>query len=56
MKAITAVVGGLLVEVLKDHVGAPQLVNVIGPLYLRNKHRALNKRPVSFKCWVLEPL
>ena len=32
-KAIAAVVGGLLEEALKDHVGAPQLANVVGPPY-----------------------
>ena len=31
-KAIAAVVGGLLEEALKDHVGAPQLANAVGPL------------------------
>ena len=36
-KAIAAVVGGLLEKELKGHVGAPQLVNVISPPYLRNK-------------------
>ena len=34
MKAITAMVGGLLEEALKDHVGVPQLDNVVGQLYL----------------------
>ena len=37
MKAITGVVGGLLKEVLKDHIGAPQLENIVGLPYLRNK-------------------
>ena len=32
--AIAAVVEGLLEEVLKNHVGAPQLKNVLSPLYL----------------------
>ena len=36
MKAIAAVVGGLLEEALKDNVGAPQLEN-IGQPYLQNK-------------------
>ena len=33
-KAIAAVVRGLLEEELKDHVGAGQLANVVGPPYL----------------------
>ena len=33
-KAIAAVVGGLLEEMLKNHIGVPQLVNVVGPPYL----------------------
>ena len=37
MKAITGIVGGLLKEVLKDHIGVLQLENVIGLPYLRNK-------------------
>ena len=36
-KAIAAVVRGLLEEALKDHIGAPQLANVVDPPYLRNK-------------------
>ena len=36
MKAISAVVGGLLEKALKDHVGVPQLENVVGPPYLQN--------------------
>ena len=34
MKAIAGVVRGLLEEALKDHVGAPQLENIVGPPYL----------------------
>ena len=34
MKAIAAVVGGLLEEALKNHVGVWQLENMVGPLYL----------------------
>ena len=37
MNAIVFVVGFLLEKALKDHVGAPQLQNIVGPLYLRNK-------------------
>ena len=37
-KAIAAVVGGLLEEALKDHVGAPQLANVVGPPYTFKIH------------------
>ena len=37
MKAITAMVRGLLEEALKDPIGAPQLENVVGPPYLQNK-------------------
>ena len=55
-EAFSIVVGGLLEEALKDHIGAPQLENVVGPPYLRNKRRASNKRSVSFKCWVFEAL
>ena len=36
-KAIAAMVGGLLEEALKYHVGAPLLANIVGPPYLRNK-------------------
>ena len=36
-KAIAALVGVLLEEALKHHVGVLQLGNVVGPLYLRNK-------------------
>ena len=34
MKAIAALVGGLLEEAFKDHVGALQIEKVVGPLYL----------------------
>ena len=37
MKAIAAIVGGLLGEVPKDHIGVSQLENVIRPPYLQNK-------------------
>ena len=33
MKAIVGVVRGLLEEALKDHVGAPQLENIVGLPY-----------------------
>ena len=33
MKVIAAMVGGLLEEALKDHVGAPQLDNIVGSPY-----------------------
>ena len=36
MKALAVLFGGLE-EVLKGHVGAPQIENVAGPLYLPNK-------------------
>ena len=35
MKAIASMVGGFLEEALKDHVGVPQLENVVGPSYLQ---------------------
>ena len=34
MKVIPAVVSGLRGLLLKDHIGVPQLENVISPLYL----------------------
>ena len=36
-QAITAMVKGLLEEALKDHVGAPQLANIVDPPHLQNK-------------------
>ena len=41
-KAIAALVSK---EALKDHVGVPQLANVVGPLYLRNKRLEISAGP-----------
>ena len=44
-KAIAAVVGGVLEEAIKDNVGVPQLANVVGPPYLRNKQQEISAGP-----------
>ena len=39
MKAIAAVVRGLLEKTLKNHIGMPHLENIVGTPYLQNSDK-----------------